>query len=125
MSLNNSIQRVLKAVIKQREEAEKNKTSPSSAFDNELFSLLYSRDEKGCLDISLGYVLGGNAPVELQQYVSKNLLQSSRCPRSDCHDVDVALENIVPFDMQFGRERDFVTKSVLDRFNTLVGKKSD
>lgn len=107
-----------------KEKKERKKLSPSLPHD-ELLDYLYSLDENGRLDLSLGLVRSNKVRPEVRQYVEDNLLRSSMVHSSDCLDADVALENVTPFSMQYGLERDVVSASILNRFNSYVKKHKD
>lgn len=113
---NNRRLQVVKSTFSKKE-----KEDPSSSHD-ELINFLYSKDSRGRLDLSLGLVLSGKVRPEVRQYVEDNLLRSSMVSGSSCNDPDIALENVVPFSMQYGNERDFVSRQMLDRFSSYVKK---
>lgn len=88
-----------------------------------MLEVIYTPDSQGRLDLSLGLLMSDNSRPELRQYAEQRLLRSDKVQPSDCHDVDIALDNVVPFSLQYGEERQFVARSTLDRFNKLITPK--
>lgn len=97
---------------------------PSDNLD-EVVCLLYAPGSNGLPDCSLGYALSSKAKPELRAYVEQHLLHSDQVQRSSCHDPDVALDTIVPIDMQLGRDRDAVGNYFLNMIKEGVSQKDD
>lgn len=111
--------------VVERNNKESVKHSPSSLPHDEIFDLLYKFDSHGRLDLSLGLVMSEKCRPEVRQYVEDHLLRSSMVPSSSCYDPDVALENVTPFCLQYGAERDLVAQRQLDKFKEYIEKNKD
>lgn len=92
--------------------------------DNVL-EVMYTPDSQGRLDLSLGLLMSDNSRPELRQYAEQRLLRSDKVSPSDCKDVDVALENVIPFSLQYGEERQYVARSALDKLKNFVTPNKD
>lgn len=87
---------------------------------DEISNLLYSLDERGRLDLSLGRFMSQKERPEIREYIQSHIMRSSSFPQSNCYDADVCLENITPFCMQYGLERNTIANQVLDKIKSFV-----
>lgn len=113
-------------LTRKKEVADKVCQLPSSSPDksgfvnDEIFGILYSPQENGLPDLSLGLVFSGKARPEVQQYADNMLLQTPS--QGQYMTADEAIEFTPRVDLQFGREREVYMQKVAKQFQKYMKK---
>lgn len=85
---------------------------------DDIVALLYAPNPStGVPDPSLGLVMSGKGDPQLTEYVKDHLFISGNQVVGSSLSADEALSDVVPFDFQFGSERQEVAKFYLNKIN--------
>lgn len=111
----------IKDRINQVIQSTKKQYSDDSCFPievDDIVALLYAPNPStGVPDPSLGLVMSGKGDPQLTEYVKDHLFIVGNQVGGSSLSADEALSDVVPFDFQFGSERQEVAKFYLNKIN--------